>query len=293
MSSVSAHMTETAQFDVALSFAGEDRAYVEMVAEQLKTRGVSVFYDLYEKADLWGKDLYVHLTDVYRSKARYTLMFISSSYKEKVWTNHERRAAQSRAIEESGDYILPARFDDTDIPGVLPTVGFIDLRTHSPVQVALLVCEKLGISPLSTKADQVPTPKSPALQGIASFNYSNHNGHFRIGDGHLEFDTHWSKAGDTSIHCYTDSTNLHGLALAPRGATLASIASANDLDFTNRVRTPEIGRIVILRNHHGIYAALKVLEIADDTRGAPEDHLKFEYWILQDGSCDFTAADER
>lgn len=130
--------------DVALSFAGEDRTYVEMVAEQLKARGISLFYDRYEEADLWGKDLYVHLMDVYRNKANYTLMFISQHYKQKIWTNHERRAAQSRALEENNEYILPARFDDTEIPGLLPTIKSIDLRSLSPVQVALLICEKLG-----------------------------------------------------------------------------------------------------------------------------------------------------
>ena len=286
-------MKEPPKFDIALSFAGEDRAYVEMVAEQLQARGVSVFYDLYEKADLWGKDLYTHLSDVYRNKARYTLMFISSYYKEKMWTKHERLAAQSRAIEESNEYILPAKFDDTELPGVLPTVGFIDLRTHSPFQVALLVCEKISKSPLSTSADQVPPPKSPALQGIAEFNYSSHNGHFKIGSGHLELDTRWSKAGKTSIHCFIDSTNLHGLALAPKGANLKSITSTKDFDFTSRVRTPEIGRLVILKNRNGIYAALRVIDIKDDTHGDAEDHLKFEYWILNDGSDDFTAVNER
>lgn len=286
-------MTDTTEHDIALSFAGEDRAYVEMVAEQLKVRGISVFYDRYEQANLWGKDLYVHLTEVYRCKARYTLMFISRHYKEKIWTNHERRAAQSRAIEESGEYILPARFDDTEIPGVLPTVGFIDLRANSPVQVALLVCEKLGVAPLSMKADKVPPPKNPTLDGEASFNYSSYNGHFRIGEGHLEFDTHWSKACNTSIHCYTDSTNLRGIALAPKDAEIKSIPSIDKLDFTNRVRTPEVGRIVVLQNLHGIYAALKILEIIDDTRGDAEDHLRFQYWILQDGSSDFAGLDER
>ncbi len=186
-------MTRTFEHDVALSFAGEDRDYVEMVAEQLRARGVSVFYDRYEQADLWGKDLYVHLTELYRNKARYTLMFISKQYKDKVWTNHERRAAQSRALEESSEYILPARFDDTEIPGILPTTGFIDLRTHSPVQVALLLCEKLGRTPLSMKADQVPSPKNPALTGEVNFNYSSYNGHFRIGEGHFEFNTHWRR----------------------------------------------------------------------------------------------------
>ncbi len=286
-------MEELQTYDIALSFAGEDRAYVEMVAEQLKARGVSIFYDNDEKANLWGKDLYEYLQDVYINKARYILLFISRNYKDKHWTNHERRAAQSRAFVEKNEYILPARFDDTAIPGILPTTGFIDLRNHSPIEVALLVCEKLGVAPSSIKADQVPPPKNPALQGIAEFNYSNNNGNFIIGNSHLEFRTHWSKAGKTSIHCYTDSTNLNGLALARIGADIKSINSTKDLDFTSRVRTPKIGQAIILKNCNNIYAALKILDIKDDTRGDTEDYLKLEYWILDDGSDNFTGIDEQ
>jgi hypothetical protein len=73
-----------------------------------------------------------------------------------------------------------------------------------------------------------------------------------------------------------------------KGADLKSITSAKSLDFTSRVRTPEIGRFVILRNINSIYAALKIIEIKDDRRGDSEDYLKFEYWILDDGSDDFT-----
>ena len=41
-------------YHVALSFAGEDRDYVEKVAIQLRAAGVEVFYDLFHEADLWG-----------------------------------------------------------------------------------------------------------------------------------------------------------------------------------------------------------------------------------------------
>jgi len=275
------------EYEIALSFAGEDRAYVEMVADQLMARGVSVFYDRYEEADLWGRDLYVHLADVYRNKARYTIMFASLHYKQKVWCSHERRAAQSRALEENAEYILPARFDDTEIPGLLPTTGFIDLRTHSPAQVALLVCDKLGRPQAFVRADRVPSPKNPAMYGEAGFNYSSFNGHFRIGDGHFEFDTHWSKASNTAIHCYTDSTNLRGLALAPRGVDLQDIPPVENLDFTSRVRTAEVGRFIVLQNRDSLYAVLQVLEVKDDTRGDTEDYLRFKYWIIQDGSAQF------
>lgn len=40
------------QYDVALSFAGEQREYAQAIAHKLKANGVSVFYDDFEKADL-------------------------------------------------------------------------------------------------------------------------------------------------------------------------------------------------------------------------------------------------
>jgi hypothetical protein len=87
-------------YHVAFSFAGEDRDYVEKVAAQLTSDGVNVFYDKYEEVGLWGKDLYAHLKDVYEKRALFTVMFISNHYSDKLWTNHERRAAQARAFAE-------------------------------------------------------------------------------------------------------------------------------------------------------------------------------------------------
>ena len=130
-------------YDVALSFAGEDRAYVEQVAVALRQLGVSVFYDMFEEARLWGEDLYVHLSDVYGKHARFTVMFISDHYANKLWTNHERRAAQERAFAEREAVILPARFDDTQIPGLLRTTGHVDLRRKRPEDLAVLIHQKI------------------------------------------------------------------------------------------------------------------------------------------------------
>jgi hypothetical protein len=132
------------QFDVALSFAGENRDYVEKVAYYLQKIGFKLFYDKYETVTFWGKDLYQHLEEVYFKNARYTIMFISKSYAKKLWTNHERRSAQARAFSSNQEYILPARFDNTKIPGVLPTVGYIDLNNYSPKEFALIIKDKIG-----------------------------------------------------------------------------------------------------------------------------------------------------
>lgn len=132
-------------YDVAFSFAGEDRAYVEAVAETVRAQGIRVFYDHYETVSLWGRDLYEHLADVYQKRSRYTVIFVSSAYAKKVWTTHERKSAQARAFQESREYILPARFDDTEIPGLLPQIGYIDLADTSPVQLAELIVAKLRL----------------------------------------------------------------------------------------------------------------------------------------------------
>jgi lambda repressor-like predicted transcriptional regulator len=131
-------------YDVALSFAGEDREYVEQVATGLKDAGVSVFYDMFERADLGGKNLVDHLARVYPKRSRYVAMFISKHYVEKAWTTHERQHAQARALVAKEEYILPARFDDTEVPGMTATVGHIDLRRTSPAELVALIRAKLG-----------------------------------------------------------------------------------------------------------------------------------------------------
>lgn len=52
-------------YDVCLSFAGEQRDHASRVAEELKSRVVRVFYDLFEETELWGMNLYDHLTEIY------------------------------------------------------------------------------------------------------------------------------------------------------------------------------------------------------------------------------------
>ncbi len=132
------------EYDVVLSFAGEDRKYVEQTAKYLKNKGVKVFYDNYETIDLWGKDLYQHLDNVYHRKAKYAVIFISNYYSKKLWTNHELKSAQARAFSENEEYILPVRFDDTEIPGIRNTIGYLSLKDLKPSQLGKKIIEKLG-----------------------------------------------------------------------------------------------------------------------------------------------------
>lgn len=136
------------QYDVVVSFAGEDRATAERFASLVKAEGFTVFYDFWEKADLWGRNLYQHLADVYSKKARYCVLFISAAYAKKAWTRHEMQAAQERAFRENEAYILPVRIDDTALPGIGETVAYLDLRRETIEEVAKIAVKKL----ISTKS---------------------------------------------------------------------------------------------------------------------------------------------
>lgn len=133
-------------FDVALSFAGEDREYVEQVASYLKELDVKVFYDRSEEVELWGKNLYLYLDDVYQHKSKYCVVFISKFYKEKSWTNHEMQSAFARAFSSKEEYVLPVRFDETELPGLRLTTGYIDLQNKKPDELGYLIAKKLGKS---------------------------------------------------------------------------------------------------------------------------------------------------
>jgi hypothetical protein len=131
------------QYDVAVSFAGEDRKVAERFADLLETHGLTVFYDDWNAAELWGRDLYQHLDEVYSRTARFVVVFTSAAYSAKAWPSHELKSAQARAFEEKREYILPVRLDDTAIPGIRSTVGFLDLRKLSVEQIAALTVEKV------------------------------------------------------------------------------------------------------------------------------------------------------
>lgn len=132
-------------FDIAISFAGEDREIIRSYADGLVKRKVRLFYADFEQVDLWGADLYESLDSIYRLKAKYCVIFLSKHYAGKIWTTHERRAAQARAVQENREYILPVRLDSTDIPGISPTIGYLNFQKIGVNGLLEATLKKLGV----------------------------------------------------------------------------------------------------------------------------------------------------
>jgi uncharacterized protein YlbG (UPF0298 family) len=131
------------EYDVVLSFAGENRGFVSEVAKELNGKRIKYFYDDENIVKLWGKNLAEFFHDLYKNKAKFCVMFISIYYKDKIWTRHERRSALERAMAQDDEYILPVRFDDTEILGLYSSIHFVDANKHTPIEIAKLIGAKV------------------------------------------------------------------------------------------------------------------------------------------------------
>ncbi len=143
------NINEEFQYDIVISFAGEDRKIAESIANKLNESGARVFYDNFEEENLWGKNLYEYLTKVYSESARFCVMLLSKNYANKSWTTLERQSAQARAFREQNEYILPIRLDNTAIPGLHETIGYISFENTGIDKIVELIIRKLKQSNLN------------------------------------------------------------------------------------------------------------------------------------------------
>jgi TIR domain len=101
----------------------------------------------------------VYFDNVFRRKARYVIVFISKHYVTKPWTNQERKSVQARFLYEDTASLLPVRLDDSELPGLVPTMGFVDARTMTADALVGLILTKLAKAHL-------PAPTTPAIDRV-------------------------------------------------------------------------------------------------------------------------------
>jgi len=135
------------KYQVALSFAGEDRSFAEAVATGLRSNETVVFYDNFYVERLWGEELPVKLGEIYSDESQYCIMILSRYYLEKMWPHVERQNAIQRQIELKGQaYILPVRLDGfaDAVPGLPTTIGHLSVTSSQPGVVVDTFLKKIG-----------------------------------------------------------------------------------------------------------------------------------------------------
>lgn len=133
-------------YDIAVSFAGEQRAYVERFVHACKRLGIRVLYDRDLSVDLWGKNLIFEFRRHFSgADVRYVVAFISAEFMAKPYPMDEFAAAVEQSFQRPEAHILPVRVGAVDVPAHLlnPAVGVLFADAHTPEQLAEQVRRKL------------------------------------------------------------------------------------------------------------------------------------------------------
>ena len=119
---------EVFEFDLAISFAGENRALAKYLADQLKELDVQVFYDENFESNYLGKTWSKEFTRIFGSASRYVVCLLDESHQQKIWPTFEREVFVPRV--QKGE-VIPVFLDDTPITGIpkdVVGIRFIDAQ---------------------------------------------------------------------------------------------------------------------------------------------------------------------
>ena len=125
-------------YDLAVSFAGEHRSYVEQTVAACKKLGLRVFYDRDMRNEWWGKSFIREQRKVYGARTRYFVPFISTEYLAKPIPMDEFSSAMMTAVKQGDGYVLPVLIGDVQVPADLlhPHIHYLRAEDYSPDQLA-------------------------------------------------------------------------------------------------------------------------------------------------------------
>jgi hypothetical protein len=134
-------------FEVAVSFPGQVRTYIETVAKQLVSvlGNNTVFYDKFYKAQLATPNLDTALQDIYRNRSRLIVVFLSKDYANRKWCGLEFRAIREIINAKQDEQVMFVRFDNAIVEGVFDHDGYIDANEHSEIEVVSLIHERVRL----------------------------------------------------------------------------------------------------------------------------------------------------
>jgi hypothetical protein len=155
------------RFDVALSFPGEHRTFVEAVAARLSAvlGKEHVLYDKYYEAEFARLNLNVYLPKLYRTQSELIVVFLCPEYEQKQWCKLEWRHIGNliATIDESRIMLLRYGYEgDFSDLGILPGDGTIDFKGRSPEDIADKIIERFKINGGQIRTNGQP-PKETAL----------------------------------------------------------------------------------------------------------------------------------
>lgn len=118
---------------VFISHASADKPFVDRLASDLAQRGISLWYD---KLDLRIGDSVPGKINEGLASSKYFIIVLSPRSVSSRWVQEELNAALMRAVASSGTFLLPALYQDCDIPPLVKHRKYADFRNDYSMGLA-------------------------------------------------------------------------------------------------------------------------------------------------------------
>ncbi|MXV14807.1 toll/interleukin-1 receptor domain-containing protein [Hufsiella ginkgonis] len=133
-------------YDIAISFAEEDRNAAVALALALEAKGLNPYYYAENLQETAGHSLDKRLCELYFHEARFAAVLLSPTYFKKRYTQIELGAMIKRISENPEEvYLIPICLTHTDLSSYpqLRELGFIDWN-NDPKRIAKIMKKMLG-----------------------------------------------------------------------------------------------------------------------------------------------------
>jgi tetratricopeptide (TPR) repeat protein len=136
------------RFRIALSFAGEKRAFVEQVAAALAQQFSedAILYDKFHEAEFSRARLGRYLPKLYHEQSDLMVVVLCRDYEGKQWCGLEWDAAFDLLKQRREDEVMLSRFDRATVEGLYSDAGFTELDDKTPEDFAGLILERLALN---------------------------------------------------------------------------------------------------------------------------------------------------
>ena len=103
------------EFDIAISFAGENREFARVLSEKLAILDASVFYDEWYENNYLGRTWSKEFKRIFSSDSWLVVCILDKNYSQKIWPTFEKECFLPR-IAEGG--VIPIELDNTIFVGI-------------------------------------------------------------------------------------------------------------------------------------------------------------------------------
>jgi hypothetical protein len=134
------------RFLVAFSFPGEQRPFVEQIADSVAQTVTKerVFYDRYYEAELARPNLDTYLQKLYHEDSRLVVVALCAEYDEKEWCGLEFRAIRNLIKKRRDSEIMFVRVGEGDVKGVFGIDGYVDAINRPAAEIAEVILKRLA-----------------------------------------------------------------------------------------------------------------------------------------------------